>query len=131
MPRSAFRYNRRDDLARDAPPFVDSGDVEAIFIDRRIQRLLYDYAVSKHVSQAWLSKAFRFAGGGFLRLFARPREDFLVDLLGERVDLRDHLIHFGLSGKADRFAAAHSGAARSRLDPAFVARSDQYRSRRL
>lgn len=42
---------------------VTETDVEAIFLDTRIQRLLYKYALSISEDKAWLDRVFRFSRG--------------------------------------------------------------------
>lgn len=40
--------------------FIDTGDVEAIFMERPIQRWLYDYGKRQGVAKKWLDKAFQY-----------------------------------------------------------------------
>jgi LysM repeat protein len=43
--------------------FLDTGKVKAVFIDYKIQRLLYDYLVKKKVKQSKLEKLFQYPRG--------------------------------------------------------------------
>ncbi|MCB9554662.1 MAG: penicillin-insensitive murein endopeptidase [Deltaproteobacteria bacterium] len=43
---------------------VDSCDVEVVFLDRRLQRAVYQYALSRGVSKEELAMIFQYAGGG-------------------------------------------------------------------
>ncbi len=43
--------------------FVDTGDVEYIFVDYELQRLMYDYARKKGVSESYLDKVLQYPNG--------------------------------------------------------------------
>ena len=43
--------------------FVDTGDVEYIFVDYKLQKLLYDYAKKKGVKSSYLSRVFQYPNG--------------------------------------------------------------------
>jgi len=43
--------------------FVDTGDVQYIFVDYKLQELLYDYAIEKGVSESYLEKVLQYPRG--------------------------------------------------------------------
>ncbi|HEY1087743.1 MAG TPA: penicillin-insensitive murein endopeptidase [Archangium sp.] len=85
------RLSKKRELAMDLPmnwalvkSLIVHGDVEFVLVDKRIQKRLYDYAVSIGEDKEWLDKLFHAGNKSMVRHARRHRDHFHVRYFGAR-----------------------------------------------
>lgn len=85
------RLRRKRELAMDLPmnwallrALLVHGDVEFVLVDKRIQRRLYDYALSQGEDKAWLDRVFLAGNQSMVRHARRHRDHFHVRYFAAR-----------------------------------------------